>query len=353
VEWGTQLLLVTGAAGWTGQRLVESLILGLHDSECLSAPQPGLRVRCLVLPGQRSVVFERLSAHVEVVEGDLRRPEDCARFCADARGAIVFHTAGVIHPSRVREFNEVNVEGTKGLLSAAAAAGIRRAVVVSSNSPCGCNPSRTHRFDESSRYHPYMNYGRSKMLMEQAVHAVQKEGRLETVIVRPPWFYGPYQPPRQSLFFRMIRDGKAPIVGDGNNLRSMCYIDNLCQGLMLAALTAKASGQTYWIADERPYSMNEIIDTVEKCLETEFGIACAHKRLRLPGLASEFALVADAVLQAVGVYHQKIHVLSEMNKTIACAVDRARTDLGYQPRIALEEGMRRSIRWVLDTQGKL
>ena len=62
-----------------------------------------------------------------------------------------------------------------------------------------------------------------------------RSGRLETVIVRPPWFYGPYQPPRQSLFFRMIRDGKAPIVGDGNNLRSMAYIDNLSQGLILAA----------------------------------------------------------------------------------------------------------------------
>ena len=51
----------------------------------------------------------------------------------------------------------------------------------------------------------------------------------------------------------------------------MGYIDNLTQGMILAAMTPAASGQVYWIADERPYSMNEIIDTVERLLETEFG----------------------------------------------------------------------------------
>jgi nucleoside-diphosphate-sugar epimerase len=192
-----------------------------------------------------------------------------------------------------------------------------------------------------------MGYGRSKMIMEQAVQAVQREGRIETVIVRPPWFYGPFQPPRQSLFFRMIRDGKAPIVGDGNNLRSMVYLDNLAQGLMLAAATPAAAGRTYWIADERPYTMNEIVDTVERLMETEFGIACAHKRLRLPSFASEVAWLADKTLQGLGLYHQKIHVLSEMNKTIACSIDRAKAELGYRPMVALEEGMRRSLQWML------
>jgi nucleoside-diphosphate-sugar epimerase len=93
--------------------------------------------------------------------------------------------------------------------------------------------------------------------------------------------------------------------------------------------------------------MNEIVDTVERLLETEFGIACAHRRLKLPGLASEVAWLADKTLQGLGFYHQKIHVLSEMNKTIACSVERAKQELGYFPRIALEEGMRRSLRWLL------
>ena len=158
-------------------------------------------------------------------------------------------------------------------------------------------------------------------------------------------------PPRQTLFFRMVRDGKAPIVGDGENLRSMSYVDNLCQGLVRAALVAKARGGVYWIADERPYSMNEIVDTVERLLESEFGQRCAHKRMRLPRPAGDVAAFADRLLQATGLYHQKLHVLGEMNKTIACAVDRARRELGYRPSVALEEGMRRSLRWVFAHQG--
>jgi nucleoside-diphosphate-sugar epimerase len=146
----------------------------------------------------------------------------------------------------------------------------------------------------------------------------------------------------------MIREGKAPIVGSGHNLRSMSYVDNLCQGLVLAALREQANGQVYWIADQRPYTMCEIIDTIERLLENEFDRPCAHKRLHLPGVASTVAYTADRLLQGLGLYHQKIHVLSEMNKTIACSVARAQQELGYRPAVALEEGMRRSLRWCLE-----
>ncbi len=352
LDFGTNLVLVTGATGWLGMGLVDALINGLPQNECLPSPRPELRVRCLVLPGQRYDRLERIDERVEVVMGDVRSLGDCSRFCGGARGAILFHTAGTIHPDRVREFYQVNVNGTRNVLEAAASAGVRRAVIISSNSPCGCNPTRDHRFDEDSPYNPYMNYGRSKMLMEQAVGEAQAVGRLEAVVIRAPWFYGPHQPPRQSLFFHMIRDGRIPVVGDGNNLRSMAYIDNLAQGILLAAVTPRAAGQTYWIADERPYSMNEVVDVVERLLETEFGIRCAHKRLRLPGAVGGVAWFVDKALQALGLYHQKIHVLSEMNKTIACSIARAKRELGYRPTVELEEGMRRSLKW-LKAQGGL
>ncbi len=339
----TNLVLVTGAAGWLGSRLVETLVHGLPEKEALGAPQPDLRIRCLLLPGQNPATLKSLSQSVEIVTGDIRNPADCERFCADANGAVLLHTAGMIHPRRVREFFEINRDGTVNLIEAAIRAGVKRAVVVSSNSPCGCNPHPDHLFDELSPYRPYMNYGRSKMEMELAIQ--QRADKIETVIIRAPWFYGPNQPPRQTLFFQMIRDGKGPIVGSGNNLRSMAYVDNLCQGLLLAATTERAKGQTYWIADQRPYSMNEVMDTVERLLEREFGHKCAHKRMLLPGLASEVAYWVDFALQSLGLYHQKIHVLSEMNKTIACSVAKAERELGYRPTIELEEGMRRSFRW--------
>jgi len=346
MHWPTQPILLTGPTGWLGSRLVEAFRHGLRDDGPFGQPPPELRLRCLALSEPDAAAVRALAPQIEVVVGDLRRPADCQRFCAEAGGGTLFHTAGVIHPRRVADFYAVNVAGTRHLLEAAIRAGVRRVVAVSSNSPCGCNPHPDHLFDELSPYRPYLHYGRSKMLMERAVQACAD--RIETVLVRAPWFYGPNQPARQTLFFRLIRQGRVPIVGRGDNLRSLAYVDNLCQGLLLAGSVGRAAGQLYWIADARPYSMNEIVDTVERLLEREFGRRCAHRRIRLPRLVGAVAYALDGMLQALGLYHQKLHVLSEMHRTIACSVARARRELGYAPRIELEEGMRRSLQWCLE-----
>ncbi|MGL5082116.1 MAG: NAD-dependent epimerase/dehydratase family protein [Microcoleaceae cyanobacterium] len=353
MEFGTNLILVTGASGWLGISLVKALVQGLSGCEILSQPQQNLKIRCLILPEQDQTPLQELAPQIEVIQGDLRSSKDCDRFCSGAKGATLFHTAGIIHPQRIKEFYQVNLEGTKNLLNSAVINQIQRAIMVSSNSPCGYNLHPDHLFDEVSPYYPYMNYGRSKMLMELAVQDYFKSGKLETVIIRAPWFYGPNQPLRQTLFFKLIQAGKGPIIGTGNNLRSMAYIDNLCQGLILAAITEKAKGQTYWIADQYPYSMNQIIDTIEQLLDSEFNQVCAHKRLRLPGMMSELALIADYLIQSLGLYNQKIHVLSEMNKTIACSIAKAQRELGYNPEISLEEGMRQSLNWVFQQYGGL
>jgi nucleoside-diphosphate-sugar epimerase len=334
-------ILITGAGGWLGKRLSRLLATRNETIAVVNQLPKGIVVRAMLLPNEPGSDLEEIG--VEVFRGDIRKASDCATFCHGAEEAILIHTAGVIHPRRVREFYEVNRDGTRNLLEAAASRGVRRAVVVSSNSPLGLNPDRAQRFDETSPYHPYMNYGRSKMQMELSVKRIQELGKIETVLVRPPWFYGPDQPARQTVFFKMIREGKVPIVGDGGNLRSMAYVDNLCEGLLLAATVNRADGQTYWIADERPYSMTEIVNTIESLLEREFGFAVAHKRVRLPNFVSEVAMVADWLLQTVGFYHSKIHVLSEMNKNITCDIRKAKLELGYNPKVSLEEGMRRSI----------
>ena len=178
-------------------------------------------------------------------------------------------------------------------------------------------------------------------------------GEIEVVILRPPWFYGPGQPPRQTTFFSMIKNGKLPLVGGGENLRSMAYVDNIVQGLLLAERVEIAAGRTYWIADQRPYSMNEIVATVADVLEEDFGMTVKRGQIALPGILSECALLADRMIQGVGLYNQKVHVLSEMNKHIACKIDRAQGELGYEPTVALREGMRRSVKDLIDRGGVL
>lgn len=333
------LALVTGTPGWLGSRLVRWLVEGGLDPTLPSGPR--YRVRCLIQPGCDGSALRQLGA--ETVMGDLCDPATLAPFVRDAQNAVVLHCAGLIHPGRIHELFDLNFRGTQNLLAAATVAGVQRLVYVSSNSPAGINPARDQLFDEMSEDRPFLAYGRSKQLAEQAVHRCATLGQLQTVVVRPPWFYGPGQPARQTLFFQMIRQGKGPLVGDGKNLRSMGYVDNVCQGMALCAQAPGISGRTYWIADERPYPMAEIIDTVELVLERDFGLNCAHKRLRLPSIAATVAHGIDRALQAVGRYHQKIHVLSEMDKDIACSIARAQAELGYRPTVALEEGMRRSI----------
>ncbi len=330
--------LVTGAAGWLGHRLVRAL--ADHNSDRL--------IRALVLPGQPCDALQEAGA--EVVEGDLAEPTSLAALFDgdDARGATLFHCGGLIHPRlRTNDLYRVNVEGTRNVIAAAVAAQARRMVHISSNSPLGNNPSHDHLFDEQSPYRPYRHYGRSKRLGEELVLEASARGDLETVILRPPWFYGPGQPPRQTQFFKMIQKGSFPILGDGRNRRSMVFVDNLCEGILCAEATEEATGQIYWIADSRPYEMLEIIETVEDVL-AELGFEVTRKRMRLPGFVGELAGAVDWGLQAVGLYHQKVHVLSEMNKTIACSVERARRELGYQPSVALEEGMRRSVLWLIE-----
>ena len=91
--------------------------------------------------------------------------------------------------------------------------------------------------------------------------------------------------------------------------------------------------------------MLEIIDTVSSLLKNDFGYTVKKNKLRLPWITGEVAMAADWLTQSCGIYLQKIHVLSEMNKYIVCSVDLAKKELQYQPKIELEEGMRRSIHW--------
>jgi nucleoside-diphosphate-sugar epimerase len=144
----------------------------------------------------------------------------------------------------------------------------------------------------------------------------------------------------------MVRAGKFPVVGRGDQRRSMVYVDNLVDGLLAAELTPGARGRGYWIADERAYTVAEIVETVGQALEDE-GLSVQPPTTRLPSLAARVAEVADGVLQSVGLYQQQLHVLGEMGHTIACDITASTSELGYVPRISLLDGMRRSIRWCL------
>ncbi len=327
--------LVIGAPGWLGSSLVRALVDPDHELNKYSSIKDR-KVRCLVLPHIAPFVFKDIE--VEVVPGDIR---DINSLHQAMQGVdTVFHCAGLIHPKKIKDLYEINTKGTQNVLRAAIKAGVRKVVYVSSNSVAGCNVNPNKLFTEDDPPHPYKHYGKSKLLAEKAVQEAQQSGEIQTVIIRPCWFYGPGQPARQTRFFKMIMTGRPLIFGNGQNLRSMSYIDNTIQGLLLAESSEKANGQIYWIADERPYKTIEIYKTVADLLGVK-----EFKPRFLPSFASWGCERIDDILQSMGRYIAEFHVAGEMNKNIACSVEKAKKELGYQPTVSLKEGMRRSIEW--------
>ncbi len=328
--------VVTGAAGWLGRNLMRVLA------------KNGRAIHALVRDEAEAAMTDVLGESVHSVVGDVRDPQAVAALFDGTTSPTVFHTAGVIHPTTgVREFFDVNVGGTEMVMDGAKRAGAARVVHVSSNSPFGANPTIDHVFTEASPFNPYMGYGASKLEAEEIVGRYAQSGDLHVLIVRPPWFYGPWQPDRQTQFLRTLRRGRFPLVGKGNQRRSMVYTQNLVDGMLCAAAADVASGSAYWIADAQPYALKDIFSGVRQAFVDE-GFDVTDRNIPIPGFVGTIAEKVDARLQGLGKYSQAIHVIGELTDTIACDVTLARDELGYEPKVDLVEGMRTSIRWCVE-----
>ena len=335
-------LIITGAAGWLGRALSAHVA---HNADGLGVSQ----LIALVRNSEEEVLLQSSlpkdnNLDLRILTGDVTNTSDIDRLFSSSSGAFdLVHTAGIIHPKKIPDLFAVNETATKNIMQRALHRGARRVVHISSNSPFGNNPHTQDTFRADEPFNPYLAYGASKMGGEIAVQESVSQG-LNAVIVRPPWFYGPFQPARQTTFFSMVKSGKFPVFGDGAQRRSMVFIDNLVDGVCRARAWEGEPGRGWWIADTQAYRVSEIVETVGRAL-TDEGHTVKKNRLRLPHLLGQVAETADGFIQRTGRYVQQVHVLGEMNKTIACDISSATHDLGYVPAVSLYEGMRRSIRW--------
>lgn len=335
--------LVTGAPGWLASRLVEVLLDGFDGR----GPGEDRQIVCLTFPGQEGALKKTFGDRITIQPADITRPESLNGIFNGVES--VFHCAGIVHAPRVSSYYDVNTHGTLNLLERAQKAGVRRFIHVSTIAVSGFRmPPEALPMEERQTPQPYMHYGRSKYLAESAVLEASAKGKIEGVVVRPCWFYGPNQPERQTLFFRMIGSGRPLIFGDGDNLVSLCYIDNLVQGLLLAEKSSKAPGQIYGIADARPHRLIDVYQTIARQLGVK------EMRVRsIPSFVADACYLADKAIQSTGLCIKEIHAAGKLNKNIVCSIEKARVELGYAPSIELEEGMARSVQWCRDSNQNL
>ena len=329
------VVVITGANGWLGRAATVRFAASAHVVAVARDLPEGRALEKFV---------ENLDGSVELAFADLTVASTLDPLFEGRSGRVhLVHTAGVVHPRRFGDFDAINARGTARLARAANRAGVTRMVHVSSNSPFGTNASNSDVFRQNEPYRPYLGYGESKMLGEIALLDEVARG-LDAVVVRPPWFYGPHQPARQTTFFSMIKAGRFPMFGTGEQRRSMVYVENLVDGIDAALRWTGEPGRAWWIADARPYSVAEIVETVGRAL-TDEGHEVKPNTLRLPSIVGDVAERIDRVLQGARRYEQRVHVLGEMNKTIACDVSASIAELDWKPRVSLYDGMRTSIRW--------
>jgi UDP-glucose 4-epimerase len=308
-------VLVTGGAGFIGSNLVRALLAQGEDVRVIDNFATGNRAN---LAG--------LARDVELVEGELRSYE---RVHNAVRGVeVVFHLGALGSvPRSVQDpltSSAVNVEGTLNVLLAARDEGIRRVVFASSSSVYGNQPELPLR--ETMAPDPISPYGVAKLAAERyCVSFARVYHSVETVVLRYFNVFGPRQDPRSQyaavvpLFITAIAAGEpVTIFDDGEQSRDFTYVDNVVAANLLAADAEGASGRIFNVSSGAPATVNELADTIARLLGKP--VERRHLPPRPGDLRDSWADVSEA-----------------------------RDALGYEPSFSLEDGLRRTAEFLLDT----
>lgn len=307
--------LVTGGAGFIGSHLVDALATA------------GQEVR--VLDDLSTGVAEWVPPDVELVVGDV---SDETVLCKAMDGVdVVFHQAAhravqrsVEHPLRT---DRANTHGTLAVLKAAVDAGVRRVVYASSSSVYG--GAETMPTPETAPLEPRSPYAVSKVAGEHYCRVFADLYELETVALRYFNVYGPRQRPDSAyatvvpLFVRALSNGEPPTVhGDGRQSRDFTYIDDVVRANLAAALAPArdCSGRAYNVAGGSAHSLLDLLDILG-------GLLGADPRPVFTGP------------RAGDVRHTRADITA------------GNLDLGYEPRVGFEEGLRQTVRAFLEGEG--
>lgn len=316
-------VLVTGATGFIGSHLVDALLAR------------GDEVRILVRRSSNIEKFKR--KNIEIVFGDIRDVASLKKATEDID--VVYHLAALLGGPNVtsEELREVNVRGTKIILEASAANNAKRFLYLSAGAVMGNSKQMA---DETVECNPFTPYAQSKYDAEQLVLKYMNDYNLPVTIVRSTMVYGPGEIHSKLKMVQMIEKGLFRIIGDGKNRVSWVYADNIVQGIILASIKERTIGEIYIISDERPYTMNELVEAIAK----ELGVKTPS---HVPKWIAVIAAVALEGLSKIFKFSPPLfrdRVISlTANHTLDCS--KACRDLGYKPNITLREGIKRTVKY--------
>lgn len=318
-------ILVTGGTGFTGKALVRRLLDEGHQVVALDYKE-GLKTEELKNWG------------AEVVIGsvtDKKRVDQCMEGVD-----VVHHLAAAFRELDVPNsyYHEVNVQGTKNTLESAFRHNVKKFIYCST---CGVHGNIDHPpGGEEAPIKPADYYQSTKYEAEPLVNEYFKKG-MNTVILRPAAIYGPGDPERFLMIFKRAAKGSFPMFGNGKTLYHPLYIDNLTDALMLAMEEGKGNGQAFLIADEHYLEIGELVQKVGTALGIDVRIR--HYPiipLIIAGhifekLCKPFKITPPIFPRRVDWYRQ--------NR--AFNIDKAKKELGYRPKVGIDEGLRKTAEW--------
>lgn len=318
-------VLITGGGGFIGSHLVDSQLSHGHE------------VRTVDLHVDH-IAHAASHPNLEIVTGDLTDANLVKRLVDEID--IIYHLASAHLDVTLPDayYQQVNVYATMTLLRAAHDAGVRRMVHCSTNGVIG--EIKNPPVDETAACHPTNIYEKTKLEGEQAVLAFARETDYPVVVVRPAWVYGP-RCPRTEKLMRTVRKRRFLIFGNGKTLRHPVYISDAVQGLELCAEVECAPGQVYFIAGERPVTINELVQTVADVQSVQ------RPKLHLPlamGKAAGYMLqFAFKPLGKQPPFSRRS--LDFFLKDNAYDIGKAKHDLGFHPQIDLQAGLSETLAW--------
>ena len=321
-------ILVTGGTGFTGKALVLRLIADGHQVVALDY-KPGLATE------------ELSQAGADVIIGSVT---DAAIVRQAVQGCeVVHHLAAAFREMNVPQshYDDVNVGGTKIVLEAAVSAGVRRIVYCST---CGVHGNVDHPpADEDAPIRPADYYQRTKYLAEPIVEKYAADGLIETVTLRPAAIYGPGDLERFAMIYRQVAKGWFPIFGDGKALYHPNYVDNLVDAFVLAqsADAAAINGRAFLIADEEYLTTEDLVRRVARAIGIDVKLRYLPLLpMRVLGHACE--IICRPLGIAPPIFPRRVDWYRQNR---AFSTRRAEAALGYEPRVSIDEGLRRTGAW--------